>query len=376
MNLRLDVPKMSMSKVGNWLIGTAEEPSLLFFASLDLVGSTAAKQPKEGNLDSALTQDWKERFGSIFTSLQALVKEHEVCALHERRLESHTEPARLLKINGDELVFFAKAASRSHALALLLAFRKVTERHNHDEMQRAVEPFGPRPMRIKTTCWIAGFPVNNIRIRTSGERPLMEGVSETERREQYDYIGPSMDMGFRLTKFARPDALVVSADLAWLLLQDLDDNSLEYQVLDRDGLRGIAEGTPYPVIAIKCREAALDSAPWIGQDFLPVSRVILSRDDKIQLLMVCNQLFKDVKQKGFKWFQEPYFADALATSFGKELVVTEFSAPQAHLKYWQDKLLAKQHSDATPLATETAGEVQVPNWENITPANREGESSR
>ncbi|MEO5338789.1 MAG: hypothetical protein H7841_18195 [Magnetospirillum sp. WYHS-4] len=103
---------------------------------------------------------------------------------------------------------------------------------------------------LKATAWIAGFPVNNMEIVLGPVPPSLartpawqaskdnrlfrlllrhysyeqSHAGESDERDMgvLDFIGPQMDLGFRLAKFASPRKFVISADLAYLLCSKVE----------------------------------------------------------------------------------------------------------------------------------------------------------
>jgi hypothetical protein len=87
--------------------------------------------------------------------------------------------------------------------------------------------------------------------------------------EVVDFIGPSLDIGFRLGGLATPRRLICSVELAWLISKALDDkkvrsvrdlaencedNSSVFHISERQALKGVLDGVPYPIIWIDIGE--------------------------------------------------------------------------------------------------------------------------
>jgi hypothetical protein len=91
---------------------------------------------------------------------------------------------------------------------------------------------------LKAAAWLAGFPINNAEIVLSNrpreiKDPLVDGDSvlhnllmlekyysqdENERKDLVlDFIGPSMDTGFRVSELATSRKFAVTVDLAYML---------------------------------------------------------------------------------------------------------------------------------------------------------------
>lgn len=99
---------------------------------------------------------------------------------------------------------------------------------------------------VKGTAWLAGFPVNNVEI-----------ISNDDSQNSVDYIGPSIDIGFRLTKFSNPGKFVVSIELAYLLTKCQSITELQFSYSGKEVLKGVLENKPYPVIWLKTNNTSI-----------------------------------------------------------------------------------------------------------------------
>ncbi|MGD7108464.1 hypothetical protein, partial [Ralstonia pseudosolanacearum] len=76
-----------------------------------------------------------------------------------------------------------------------------------------------------------------------------------------DFIGPSMDTGFRVASVASPRRFVLSADLAFMLAHAAGNlpstwpvEHLQFYYEGRKDLKGVTNGTPYPVFWVNAVE--------------------------------------------------------------------------------------------------------------------------
>jgi hypothetical protein len=206
-----------------------QNPQLRLFASVDLEGSTAFKQalPDGGSRRwLSVVLDFVEAFEKTFWT--HIGQE----ALKLARSSSPSQP-RLWKILGDELVFDLELRSATEACVYVEALVSAVAEWNRDVMARRKTAEGPgeRPLLVKGAAWVAEFPVTNAIL------PVAEN--------HHDYIGPSMDTGFRLTKLASPRRLALSVELAWLLLRQNPKRPVEFAGRTRD-LKGVASASGYP----------------------------------------------------------------------------------------------------------------------------------
>lgn len=196
---------------------SATGPSLRLFLSADLAGSTAFKQSGEPD-------EWQKFFRNFYQQLPAVV------IRHAEKLREPTDLLKVWKLIGDEVVFSVELKSWDQAGRCLTVFRNALF-----EFRRATVEATNAGLDVKAAAWTAGFPVGNIRIEP------MDGLGE-------DYVGPGMDIGFRLVKAASPRRMLISVELAWLLTLGETQGNLAFSVGEGLELKGVAKGHRYPCI--------------------------------------------------------------------------------------------------------------------------------
>ena len=139
---------------------------------------------------------------------------------------------------GDEILFNVVLRQYQEAATHLLAFKHAVSTFPTKWREKGIR------LKLKATGWLAGFPVTN----SEAEVPIRDG-------KVVDYIGPSMDLGFRIARLSDERRFVVSADLAMMLLDALDNaelgkDCLRVRYLGRESLKGVIGGEPYPVFWI------------------------------------------------------------------------------------------------------------------------------
>jgi hypothetical protein len=186
-----------------------------------------------------------------------------------------------------------------------------TEVQNHNDARRVVKFFAlamteykrknlySYNLLLKGTAWIAGFPNNNHKVTLADAKGLD------------DFIGPSMDTGFRLGKFAKPSKLVVSVDLALLMLHGHDGCQLYCDGFD--SLPGVLDGRPYPILWY----------PVVTEhdDLQKLALKVTNKDppDRYDLEKYCAEFIKAAKGT---WLCRPYFREDESFS----------EVPEDHLK--------------------------------------------
>ncbi len=125
-----------------------------------------------------------------------------------------------------------------------------------------------RSLDVKATCWTAGFPYRNREVVLdqnnilSAKHKIEDYYLESGRllNKHYnqpnnskltvDYIGPSIDTGFRLSSYSSGRKFVVSVDVAYFLSMTQIAGEVERHDLYYDGaasLKGVIGGSNYPI---------------------------------------------------------------------------------------------------------------------------------
>jgi hypothetical protein len=214
---------------------------LRLFLSVDMVGSTQFKTRFTGKG----SEGWLETFRAFFTNFPLMVAGQ----LAFEFLEQDDTPAvDVWKVMGDEVIFVAQPASAEELTSILRALLRTMKLYEANH-------FAMLPLRLKGTAWLADFAGHNI------ELDIPE-LSASDVAPHVDFIGPDLDLGFRLSKFARPQSLVLSLDLVELLLEAGNLPTIALYLVGRQELKGVMFGRPYPIIWMHDAEAGFDFLPW------------------------------------------------------------------------------------------------------------------
>src|SRR3546814_5183155 len=76
------------------------------------------------------------------------------------------------------------------------------------------------------------------------------------------YIGPDIDLGFRISKFARPGCLTVSLDVLEAVRRAANADRATSHVMGREPWNGVLFGRPYPILWMLDAETGFDFHPW------------------------------------------------------------------------------------------------------------------
>ena len=222
--------------------------SLRAFFSADLVGSTSLKHAP----DHQWVRVFEGFYADFHTTLRRLWK-------RQATMPSEGQKPRLAlwKVNGDELLYTLEVRNATDVVDGFRAFSESVSAYNASARTSANRKIA---RQVRGTMWLAGFPLRN--------RFVSLPVGHANRE---DYIGPDVDLGFRLTKFPRhrPDFLLLSPHAAEFLLRCLklesEGEDIVWTYAGRSAFEGIHGGQPVPVVAVRLsRRTAEDRL--LGQD--------------------------------------------------------------------------------------------------------------
>ncbi len=231
----------------------AAEYRVRLFLSVDLSGSTAFKNSKDGEARKAgATPNWVtvfQKFYSDFPSLLAAEFQRQKNA----SMGSDVCP-KLWKAVGDELVFCGRVTNKKSCAVALDAFVKTL----HDYRKRLTDQ--DIALNVKGAAWLAAFPEPNrtVQLRVRDGDPELLPASEAlefsadEEPFEFDFLGKAIDTGFRVAPNAEPSKFVLSVQLARLLAHQGPKLNFAHQVrLERPSiLKGVNKNEPYPFLYI------------------------------------------------------------------------------------------------------------------------------
>lgn len=255
--------------------------ALAFFLSLDLSGSTALKTRSD---------DWAEIIRYFYG--QTVEQVHDA------------EPTfRVWKYIGDEVAFYAFAPSLT-VLPNWVSSGFRCERSILAALERKFPAVKSR-ISIKGISWIApitGYvavpealdPATMLELKRSAADLKAKDLMFRDIRGNVDFIGPNIDAGFRLARFARPLQLTVSPALAYYFLRGAKRTN-DLRIVGFESLKGVAKGELYPAIWYH------ENWERVGSDFRYtdrftddiVQRVCAGRHESIELLDEVKIAFGD-----------------------------------------------------------------------------------
>lgn len=215
---------------------------LRMFLSVDMVGATLFKARYNGQG----SQGWLETFRTFFTNFP-LMFAGQIGFEFLDNVDS-TPAFDVWKVMGDEVIFVTEPGTAEELTSVLLALLRTMKLFEKSHFQEL-------PLRLKGTAWLADFDGRNI------ELDIPE-LSASESARHVDYIGPDIDLGFRLSKFARPASLVLSLDVVDIVLGAANVDSVALYRVGQEPLKGVMFGRPYPIIWMHAADEGFDFLPW------------------------------------------------------------------------------------------------------------------
>jgi class 3 adenylate cyclase len=218
---------------------------VVMFMSADVVGSTEFKTRSAVQASGG----WVEAFEAFFNELPLIFMGR--IANHFWDVDRLPDSG-VWKVMGDELVFAAKPRSIDEARRVAMAFRDAVADYDQSLAQRW-------PLRIRGACWAAEIGGRNRAV----EIPEMLGGRND--RPYVDYLGPDVDIGFRLSPHSRTGRVILSPNLAESLARAAALSGDPEPTLDYQGeavLKGVCGGHPFPLVLMATPAQAALAEPF------------------------------------------------------------------------------------------------------------------
>ena len=268
----------------------SEASHLRLFLSADIVGSTAFKQNASALEAQEMLDDNGQIKNAAFPSwftivLQFYQQSEQTFAMQWQGITEQKvsdaegtdffgEPPELWKTIGDEVLFTKRVDHPWQAVVCMHAWVATLD---------VLRTFlSENKLNVKSTAWLADFPLRNHEIVLrkvttaslnevddtyilNNQNGLRDFYEENKGGYVRDFIGPSIDTGFRVTGFASIRKLALSAELTFLLSCEqvraqnepktyaqrsyvLPSFPLRYD--GRQQLKGVLNGSGYPIFWI------------------------------------------------------------------------------------------------------------------------------
>lgn len=206
-------------------------PKLYLVLSVDIINSTAFKN------DSKHIEDkikWMNFFKEFFTDFSG--KFIELFKKEFTDIE-----IKVWKTLGDEILYYILLKDIKSIPKILTVFIDTIKEY------RKVDSNKKLPINFKAASWIIGVPVGNLRIN-----------SDPNDESKIDFIGPLVDIGFRISKMATKRKFIISADLVQLLIDCKESNNLKIYYEGSFEFKGVLSGKKYPIFWIDADDSDIE----------------------------------------------------------------------------------------------------------------------
>ena len=204
---------------------------LYLFISIDLVNSTVFKTREE---------IWPQVLSYFYR-------------LTRREIGENIERVRVWKYVGDEVLFYLRLERLDDVCAM---FEKVAGIAQSITRQlNNVFPVTENVLFVKTTMWSAvceHLPAKEVRAGDHQRKNLIiqvEGLAWNEVETSIDFVGPDIDIGFRVARFAHKRLITLSADLAALAFHHGAGPVCDHiRIVSYEQLKGVWQDRHYPIV--------------------------------------------------------------------------------------------------------------------------------
>jgi hypothetical protein len=222
------------------------------FLSVDVAGSTAFKF--SNSLSGGAQQNGDAPNGWFTTIKKFYITFHQTfLSSIEQAVGNERNCVELWKALGDELIYRVTVSDMHVIARIVMSF--IDTVHSTRKVVRGQS----KSLDLKASAWLVDFPARNAIIDFDGLRD--GGLTEDEDHDQNvnhsthrpfrDFIGPSIDAGFRLGKVATRSKMALSVELA-LILSKAQSHKRCYPFIfgydGREDMKGVLGGDGYPVV--------------------------------------------------------------------------------------------------------------------------------
>lgn len=288
------------------------KPRLRLFLSADIVGSTALKQSPFSTTKNDQRAVWFSKIqGFYFEADQAFRREFKTFSESDSDPDTVGEHPELWKTIGDEVVFVKLITDHRQVIHTLRCWMRAIS-----SIREFVKKDNSR-LDVKCTAWLAGFPFRNSEVAVeigddAGDYGSGDGFIESGKilNRKYngernvsaliDYIGPSIDIGFRLSQFCSSRKFVISVDVAYILAlanpgELVKDPVFSIYYDESHVLKGVLGGLRYPIFW-------LDVSPNHAIERFEDELTKIAPVNRDRLGEYCNQFYTEFKAYMFPPF--------------------------------------------------------------------------
>lgn len=257
-----------------------------------MIGSTALKQaarfplvdPSQGYATSGVSPHWLSPISDFYAEFSAIFFDAWKLLNQDEDYGGSTTDPELWKANEDELIFVKEIRDRLDLCRVIHSWSESIQRYTQNTTKRRIS--------VKSTVWTAGFPVTNTEIVFAADprAPQISDLDDVKLRSlaylskwyndeasrrylSRDFIGPQIDVGFRLAQHASSRFLIISLDVAYLLSTTIFPatigrrfSDLNIRYLGARELKGVLSGDGYPIFALDLKTRMVESSHYFEEE--------------------------------------------------------------------------------------------------------------
>jgi CRP-like cAMP-binding protein len=200
------------------------------FFSADVVDSTRYKQTNANQTEGA---GWIDAFETFFREMP-LVLMGQIGLRHQEFKE--VPELSIWKVLGDEIVFSARTSDDRDTAILVHALRQALLVGDRRFWKKC-------GYHVKGCAWTVDFTNQNLQI----EIPEVSGSVDEHGDGYSDFIGPDVDVGFRLAKCAESRELILDLSLVETILEETPEEA-KFFLKGHEILKGCFDDRAYPIL--------------------------------------------------------------------------------------------------------------------------------
>ncbi|GMO14117.1 MAG: hypothetical protein Ta2E_04210 [Mycoplasmoidaceae bacterium] len=194
------------------------------FLSLDLVNSTLYKTKDP---------DWSELFIKIYNDTIDIVTQS-------------IPKISLWKTLGDELLFYIRIKDKQELIDTFNKFYLIAQKANKYLVKSTPSNISTK-LAYKTTLW-SGMVSSTLGTDKTKWKYLNLVLPGLVSKDTLDFIGPDVDTGFRISKAAFRNILVVDAKLSAILNKVMPQFNQKARIVYFEQFKGVWDNRHYPVV--------------------------------------------------------------------------------------------------------------------------------
>jgi hypothetical protein len=242
------------------------------FISYDIANSTAYK---------ALNKEWPDLFDKFFTNCYNETIKRIIGNVPQNLPNT---PLKEWKRLGDEIIFYLKISDLDNLTEIpekiFNALNAIIKAISSYRKEAKLE------LSVRATLWsaiikyeyknnISSSVFNIIRIKNESYDDGDDVTKKTSRIRVLDFLGPDIDIGFRISRYSQSGILVIDANLAWLLEKHTQNPNGKMKIVTLKKLKGIWCERRYPIIwYYEDWKRIIDNFPYDQEYFSKIVKLI------------------------------------------------------------------------------------------------------